>query len=44
MAPTRNLHYSVGQKNQVKTSTGISNEYPVIDHEFDAVVVGAGNF
>uniref|UniRef100_A0A8C7DFV2 succinate dehydrogenase n=1 Tax=Oncorhynchus kisutch TaxID=8019 RepID=A0A8C7DFV2_ONCKI len=29
-------------KNEAKVSDGISKQYPVVDHEFDAVVVGAG--
>ncbi|KAJ0065956.1 hypothetical protein NL108_000211, partial [Boleophthalmus pectinirostris] len=40
---TRNFHFSVyGKKNNAKVSSDISTQYPVVDHEFDAVVVGAG--
>uniref|UniRef100_A0A8B9MTW6 succinate dehydrogenase n=1 Tax=Accipiter nisus TaxID=211598 RepID=A0A8B9MTW6_9AVES len=40
----RNLHFTVyGKKNaSTKVSDSISTQYPVVDHEFDAVVVGAG--
>uniref|UniRef100_A0A9J7ZRD5 succinate dehydrogenase n=1 Tax=Cyprinus carpio carpio TaxID=630221 RepID=A0A9J7ZRD5_CYPCA len=39
----RKLHFSVyGKKGDAKVSDGISTQYPVVDHEFDAVVVGAG--
>uniref|UniRef100_A0A8C3UNB5 Succinate dehydrogenase [ubiquinone] flavoprotein subunit, mitochondrial n=1 Tax=Catharus ustulatus TaxID=91951 RepID=A0A8C3UNB5_CATUS len=43
-APARNLHFTVyGKKNaSTKVSDSISTQYPVVDHEFDAVVVGAG--
>uniref|UniRef100_H2ZJ42 Malate dehydrogenase [quinone] flavoprotein subunit n=1 Tax=Ciona savignyi TaxID=51511 RepID=H2ZJ42_CIOSA len=37
----RQLHVG-GRCSQVKKSTKISPSYPVIDHEYDAVVVGAG--
>ncbi|KAJ7410719.1 Succinate dehydrogenase [ubiquinone] flavoprotein subunit, mitochondrial [Pitangus sulphuratus] len=42
--PARNLHFTVyGKKNaSTKVSDSISTQYPVVDHEFDAVVVGAG--
>lgn len=39
---SRNLHYSERQHNAKVNSDAISKEYPVIDHEFDAIVVGAG--
>uniref|UniRef100_A0A4W5LEF1 Succinate dehydrogenase [ubiquinone] flavoprotein subunit, mitochondrial n=1 Tax=Hucho hucho TaxID=62062 RepID=A0A4W5LEF1_9TELE len=39
---SRKLHFSVYGKNNSKVSDGISTQYPVVDHEFDAVVVGAG--
>ncbi|KAJ8273119.1 hypothetical protein GJAV_G00097650 [Gymnothorax javanicus] len=40
---SRNLHFSIyGKRDNAKVSTDISTEYPVVDHEFDAVVVGAG--
>uniref|UniRef100_A0A8V0Y0D8 succinate dehydrogenase n=1 Tax=Gallus gallus TaxID=9031 RepID=A0A8V0Y0D8_CHICK len=40
----RNFHFTVdGKKNaSTKVSDSISTQYPVVDHEFDAVVVGAG--
>ncbi|XP_061419214.1 succinate dehydrogenase [ubiquinone] flavoprotein subunit, mitochondrial [Lethenteron reissneri] len=41
---TRNFNFTVyGKKDaKAKSSDAISREYPVVDHEFDAVVVGAG--
>lgn len=39
---SRQLHYSAGQHNAKVNADAISKEYPVIDHAFDAVVVGAG--
>uniref|UniRef100_A0A8C8J6V8 Succinate dehydrogenase [ubiquinone] flavoprotein subunit, mitochondrial n=1 Tax=Oncorhynchus tshawytscha TaxID=74940 RepID=A0A8C8J6V8_ONCTS len=39
---SRKLHFSVYGKNNSKVSDGMSTQYPVVDHEFDAVVVGAG--
>ncbi|XP_021415718.2 succinate dehydrogenase [ubiquinone] flavoprotein subunit, mitochondrial isoform X1 [Oncorhynchus mykiss] len=39
---SRKLHFSIYGKNEAKVSDGISTQYPVVDHEFDAVVVGAG--
>ncbi|XP_049586342.1 succinate dehydrogenase [ubiquinone] flavoprotein subunit, mitochondrial [Syngnathus scovelli] len=39
---SRNLHFSIYGKKDAKVSDSISNQYPVVDHEFDAVVVGAG--
>uniref|UniRef100_A0A8C7ZD60 Succinate dehydrogenase [ubiquinone] flavoprotein subunit, mitochondrial n=1 Tax=Oryzias sinensis TaxID=183150 RepID=A0A8C7ZD60_9TELE len=40
---SRNFHFSIyGKKNNAKVSDDISTQYPVVDHEFDAVVVGAG--
>ncbi|KAI2653185.1 Succinate dehydrogenase [ubiquinone] flavoprotein subunit, mitochondrial [Labeo rohita] len=42
-ASNRKLHFSIyGKKGDAKVSDGISTQYPVVDHEFDAVVVGAG--
>uniref|UniRef100_A0A8C4VE36 succinate dehydrogenase n=1 Tax=Gopherus evgoodei TaxID=1825980 RepID=A0A8C4VE36_9SAUR len=43
-ALARNFHFTVyGKKNaSAKVSDSISTQYPVVDHEFDAVVVGAG--
>lgn len=42
VAGTRGLHFTYGDHNQAKPSGNISREYPVIDHKYDAVVVGAG--
>ncbi|KAG5271009.1 hypothetical protein AALO_G00174830 [Alosa alosa] len=39
---SRNFHFSIYGKNDVKVSDDISTQYPVVDHDFDAVVVGAG--
>ncbi|XP_060103727.1 succinate dehydrogenase [ubiquinone] flavoprotein subunit, mitochondrial [Heteronotia binoei] len=41
---SRNFHFTVyGKKSaSAKVSDSISTQYPVVDHEFDAVVVGAG--
>ncbi|XP_062343023.1 succinate dehydrogenase [ubiquinone] flavoprotein subunit, mitochondrial [Osmerus eperlanus] len=42
---SRKFHFSIyGNRdaNNAKVSDGISTQYPVVDHEFDAVVVGAG--
>uniref|UniRef100_A0A3Q1JV82 Succinate dehydrogenase [ubiquinone] flavoprotein subunit, mitochondrial n=1 Tax=Anabas testudineus TaxID=64144 RepID=A0A3Q1JV82_ANATE len=40
---SRNFHFSIyGKKKNAKVSDDISTQYPVVDHEFDAVVVGAG--
>ncbi|XP_030605646.1 succinate dehydrogenase [ubiquinone] flavoprotein subunit, mitochondrial [Archocentrus centrarchus] len=40
---SRNFHFSIyGKKKNAKVSDNISTQYPVVDHEFDAVVVGAG--
>merc|ERR1712050_514169 len=41
-AASRGLHFTVGGQNEAKTAESSQNEYKVIDHEFDAVVVGAG--
>lgn len=42
-ATSRGLHFSSGEKGGHKVnSDGLGKEYPVIDHEYDAVVVGAG--
>uniref|UniRef100_A0A8C1MSZ9 succinate dehydrogenase n=1 Tax=Cyprinus carpio TaxID=7962 RepID=A0A8C1MSZ9_CYPCA len=39
----RKLHFSIyGKRGDAKVSDAISTQYPVVDHEFDAVVVGAG--
>ena len=40
---SRSLHFSIaGQKNESTKTGSISRDYPVIDHTYDAVVVGAG--
>ncbi|RZF43333.1 hypothetical protein LSTR_LSTR001594 [Laodelphax striatellus] len=39
---TRKLHFVFGDRNQHKESGSISRDYKVIDHTYDAVVVGAG--
>ena len=41
-ASTRNLHFTVGSNKAKANSDAISNAYQVVDHEYDAVVVGAG--
>ncbi|XP_056376722.1 succinate dehydrogenase [ubiquinone] flavoprotein subunit B, mitochondrial [Hyla sarda] len=43
-AVSRTFHFTVyGKKSaSAKVSDSISTQYPVVDHEFDAVVVGAG--
>ncbi|KAG8314732.1 hypothetical protein J6590_085986 [Homalodisca vitripennis] len=38
----RNLHFTVDGQNLAKPGEKISRDYPVIDHTYDAVVVGAG--
>jgi succinate dehydrogenase (ubiquinone) flavoprotein subunit len=38
----RNLHFNVGSQNAKNNPDAISKEYPVVDHTYDAVVVGAG--
>lgn len=43
VAGQRGLHFTVSGQNDAKTNAGaISREYPVVDHTYDAVVVGAG--
>uniref|UniRef100_A0A6M2DHZ1 Succinate dehydrogenase [ubiquinone] flavoprotein subunit, mitochondrial n=1 Tax=Xenopsylla cheopis TaxID=163159 RepID=A0A6M2DHZ1_XENCH len=40
---SRKLHFAIGEKSKAHHSSDlISKEYQVIDHDFDAVVVGAG--
>ena len=39
---SRGLHFTVGGQNEAKTADGASRQYPVVDHTYDAVVVGAG--
>lgn len=41
-ATSRGLHFTVGGQNEAKTAEGASRQYPVVDHNYDAVVVGAG--
>lgn len=38
---SRKLHYSAGHSAQV-SHDAISKEYPIVDHTYDAIVVGAG--
>uniref|UniRef100_U5ELV7 Succinate dehydrogenase [ubiquinone] flavoprotein subunit, mitochondrial n=1 Tax=Corethrella appendiculata TaxID=1370023 RepID=U5ELV7_9DIPT len=38
----RSLHFTVGQNSAKSNPDAISKEYPVVDHTYDAVVVGAG--
>lgn len=38
----RQLHITHGQKNATTNPDAISKEYPVVDHAYDAIVVGAG--
>ena len=38
---SRGLHFTSG-RNEAKTASGASRDYPVVDHTYDAVVVGAG--
>ncbi|GFR69764.1 succinate dehydrogenase [ubiquinone] flavoprotein subunit, mitochondrial [Elysia marginata] len=45
LAASREFHFRVhGRNTDAKASTGanISRDYPVVDHKYDAVVVGAG--
>uniref|UniRef100_A0A481SYG8 Succinate dehydrogenase [ubiquinone] flavoprotein subunit, mitochondrial n=1 Tax=Orthoderella ornata TaxID=444751 RepID=A0A481SYG8_9NEOP len=40
---TRGIHFTINSKrNEAKVADQISRDYPVVDHTFDAVVVGAG--
>lgn len=41
-AVTRALHVSVDRGSASVRTDAISKEYPVVDHTYDAVVVGAG--
>ena len=41
-ASSRGLSFTVGGQNETKTSEAGSRQYPVVDHTYDAVVVGAG--
>ena len=41
-AASRGLHFTVGGQNEAKTAEAGSRQYPVVDHDYDAVVVGAG--
>jgi len=38
----RSLHFSLGGSHSNATNAEIAREYPVVDHTFDCVVVGAG--
>lgn len=38
----RSLHFTVGQNNAKPNADCSTKEYKIIDHEYDAVVVGAG--
>jgi len=42
VSSSRNLHFSVGNSASKPNANAVSSAYQVIDHEFDAVVVGAG--
>jgi len=43
VAATRNLHFTMDGRSSDKTTTSeLSRDYPVVDHTYDAVVVGAG--
>lgn len=42
VVPSRNLHITTGQSNAKVQTDAISKHYPVVDHEYDAIVVGAG--
>lgn len=43
MIAAKNIHINSGNKNaEAKVNTNVTNAYNVIDHDFDAVVVGAG--
>lgn len=39
---SRTIHYSSDRYSAKVSTNAISKEYPVVDHAFDAVVVGAG--
>lgn len=39
---SRGLHVTGGTRNAKSCDEAISKQYPVIEHEYDAVVVGAG--
>merc|ERR1712203_117879 len=41
-ASSRGLSFTVGGQNETKTAEAGSRQYPVVDHTYDAVVVGAG--
>ncbi|XP_044740596.1 succinate dehydrogenase [ubiquinone] flavoprotein subunit, mitochondrial [Chrysoperla carnea] len=38
----RNLHFTIDKRNAKVNADAVSSTYPVIDHTYDAVVVGAG--
>lgn len=39
---TRGLHVSVDSNSAKVKTDGVSKEYPIVDHTYDAIVVGAG--
>ncbi|XP_037955664.1 succinate dehydrogenase [ubiquinone] flavoprotein subunit, mitochondrial-like [Teleopsis dalmanni] len=42
LVPQRDLHITHDKRNATTKSNAISKEYPIVDHAYDAVVVGAG--
>ncbi|XP_037954491.1 succinate dehydrogenase [ubiquinone] flavoprotein subunit, mitochondrial [Teleopsis dalmanni] len=42
LVPQRDLHITQDKRNATTKSNAISKEYPIVDHSYDAVVVGAG--
>ena len=43
LSANRGLHFTVGGRGEANVKgDAISRQYPVVDHEYDAVVVGAG--
>ena len=42
LIPATNFSFTVSGQGEAKTSESISRQYPVVDHDYDAVVVGAG--
>ena len=41
-AATRSFHFTVNSDSAATKKASLSREYPVVDHAYDAVVVGAG--
>ena len=39
---SRGFHFTVSNKENATKKAALSREYPVVDHAYDAVVVGAG--